>query len=138
MKVDLKGRLTIPASVLAALGSGTKFFITSEDGKFARVYPLKVWKEVERLLEGAHLPESDNLLLRAKYFGQLVTMDRQGRLLIPIVLRQSAHIEGEVDVLGYTKHLDVWNHHSFLKKLRRSLVTPRDEQILNRLLYTVN
>jgi MraZ protein len=135
LKVDLKGRLTIPANALAALGSGTEFFITSEDGKFARVYPLKIWKEVEKRLAAAHLPEADNLLVRAKYFGQPVTMDKQGRLLIPMVLRQSAHIAGEVDVLGYTKHLDVWNQHSFLKNLRRSSVTPRDEQMLNKLLY---
>ena len=132
MKIDVKGRLTIPANVLAALGSGTEFFITSEDGKFARVYPLKVWKEVERRLADAHEPASDKLLVRAKYFGQSVTMDKQGRLLIPMVLREAAHIEGEVDVLGYTKYLDVWNHHSFLKNLKRSSVTPRDEQVLIR------
>ena len=72
MKIDVKGRLTIPANVLAAL-----------DGKFARVYPLKVWKEVERRLADAHEPASDKLLVRAKYFGQSVTMDKQGRLLIP-------------------------------------------------------
>jgi len=135
VKVDLKGRLTLPANVLAAFGSGTQFFITSEDGKFARVYPLEVWKEVERQLADAHLPEADKLLLRAKYFGQLVTMDKQGRVLIPVILRESAHIEGQVDVLGYTKYLDVWNHHSFLKTLRRSSVTPQDERMLSRLLY---
>jgi MraZ protein len=135
VKVDVKGRLTIPANVLAALGTGTDFFITSEDGKFARVYPLKVWREVERQLADAHLPATEKLLVRAKYFGQLVTIDKQGRLLIPIVLRQSAHIEGEVDVLGYRKYLDVWNHHSFLKKLKSTSVTPRDELVLNRLLY---
>ena len=117
MRVDQKGRLTIPANVLAALGKGIEFFITSEDGKFARIYPLKVWKRVESRLAGAHLPKSDKLLIRAKYFGQLVTMDKQGRVLIPIVLRLTAHIKGKVDVLGYTKHLDVWNHDSFLKNL---------------------
>jgi len=135
VRVDVKGRLTIPANILAALGSGTDFFITSEDGKFARVYPVKVWKGIERRLADAHQPASEKLLVRAKYFGQFVTMDKQGRLLIPMVLRESAHIEGEVDVLGYTKYLDVWNHDSFLKNLKRSSVTPRDEQVLNRLLY---
>jgi MraZ protein len=83
-----------------------------------------VWKEVERRLADAHEPASDKLLVRAKYFGQSVTMDKQGRLLIPMVLREAVHIEGEVDVLGYTKYLDVWNHHSFLKNLKRSSVTP--------------
>ncbi len=94
-----------------------------------------MWKEVERRLADAHLPTTDKLLVRAKYFGQLVTIDNQGRVLIPIVLRESAHIEGEVDVLGYSKYLDVWNHQSFLKNLERTSVTPHDEQVLNRLLY---
>lgn len=134
MKVDVKGRLTIPANVLAAFGSGTEFFITNEDSKFARVYPVKVWKEIERRRADTHQPATGKLLTRAKYFGQSVTIDKQGQVLIPMVLRASAHIEGEVDVLGYAKCLDVWNHQSFLKNLERTSVTPHDEQVLNRLL----
>lgn len=135
MKVDSKGRLTIPANLLTALNSGTDFFITSEDGKSARIYPLKVWSGIEKRLIAAHVPKSDKLLIRAKYFGQEVTIDKQGRVLIPIVLRQTAHIKGEVNVLGYTKYLDVWNHGIFVKNLKRDSVTARDEKTLSRLLY---
>jgi MraZ protein len=135
VKIDPKGRLRIPANALLALGACTKFFITSENGKSARVYPLNVWIEVEKRLGGTGVQNSNNkkLLTRAKYFGQAVTMDKQGRVLIPVVLRQTAHIKGEVAVLGYSRYLEVWNHTSFLKSMKRSSVTARDEETLNRM-----
>jgi MraZ protein len=137
VKIDPKGRLRIPANALSAVGDCTKFFITSQDGKSARVYPLRIWNQVEKRLAGTHPHNSkkQKLLIRAKYFGQAVTMDKQGRVLIPIVLRETAHIKGEVDVLGYSKYLEVWNHTSFLKSLKRSSITARDDETLNRILY---
>jgi DNA-binding transcriptional regulator/RsmH inhibitor MraZ len=101
------------------------------------VYPLSIWNEIERRLAGKH-PHSSNkqkLLIRAQYFGQAVRMDKQGRVLIPIFLRETARIKGEVDVLGYSKYLEVRNHSSILKSLRRSSITARDDQTLNRILY---
>ena len=128
VKIDSKGRLRIPANARSALGDCTEFFITSEDGESARVYPLRTWNEIEKLLADAHLR-------RAKYFGEAVTMDKQGRVLMPFVLREIAHIKGEVDVFGCSKYLEVWNHTSFLKNLERSSVTARGEETLNRMLY---
>jgi MraZ protein len=137
VKIDPKGRLRIPTNALSELGHCTEFFITSEDGKSARLYPLRIWNEVEKRLAAAHLRNSNmqKLLLRAKYFGQAVTMDKQRRVLIPVVLRETAQIKGEVDVLGYSKYLEVWNHSSFLKSLKRSSLTAGDEETLNRVLY---
>ena len=108
VRIDPKGRLRIPANALSSLGDCTDFFITSEDGKSACVYPLGIWNEVEKRLTERHLHDGDkeNLLTRAKYFGQAVTMDKQGRVLIPFVLRETAQIKGEVDALGYSKYLE--------------------------------
>ena len=138
VKIDPKGRLRLPANARSALGRCTEFFITSEDGESARVYPLRIWNEVEKRLAGSHVLNGNKqkLLVRAKYFGQAVTMDRQGRVLIPVVLRETAHIKGEVVVLGSSKYLEIWNHTSFLKNLKRSSITARDEETLNRMLYS--
>jgi MraZ protein len=137
VKIDPKGRLRIPVNMLGALGDCTEFFITSEDGESARVYPLNVWKEVEKQLADTRVLDSrkQKLLIRAKYFGQVVTMDKQGRVLIPVILRETAGIRGEVDVLAYSKYLEVWNHGSFLRTLRRSSITVQDENTLQRMLY---
>ncbi len=135
-KVDQKGRLKIPADLLVTLKElGTDFFITAEDGESVRIYPLQIWKEIEKGLWrlGAYNRNRQKLLTRAKYFGQTVTIDNQGRVLIPAVLRKTAQMKGEVDVLDYDNYLEVWNHARLVNKLKRSPVTAQDEDALNRL-----
>jgi division/cell wall cluster transcriptional repressor MraZ len=120
LRIDQKGRLKIPAHLVASLTSlGTSFFITSEDCQSVRIYPSLIWAEVERRLVRLSIRSraKQRLLLRAKYFGQAVQMDEHARLLIPVILRKAADIEGEVDVLDYKTYLEVWNHSRFLKTL---------------------
>src|SRR5439155_10992582 len=106
-------------------GSGTEFFITSEGGSSVRIYPMQVWSQVEERRE--------HLCCRTKYFGQAVAMNNQGRVLIPIVLRSSAHMRGGVDLLDYLNYLEVWNHAQFLKNLKSSPITAQDKKMLSKL-----
>src|SRR5439155_890514 len=124
--IDQKGRLKIPATLVPELkGSGTEFFITSEGGSSVRIYPMQVWSQVEERRE--------HLCCRTKYFGQAVAMNNQGRVLIPIVLRSSAHMRGGVDLLDYLNYLEVWNHAQFLKNLKSSPITAQDKKMLSKL-----
>jgi MraZ protein len=135
-RIDNKGRLKVPASLLATLKEfGTEFFITSEDGDSVRIYPRQVWTEIEKRLVHlcSHNRHRQRLLIRAKYFGQTVMMDEQGRVLIPAVLRETAQMKGEVDVLDYENHLEVWNHFRLISNMKRQPVTTQDENALNRL-----
>jgi DNA-binding transcriptional regulator/RsmH inhibitor MraZ len=78
VKVDQKGRLKIPADLLAKLRKfDTEHYITSEIGDCVRIYPVKVWKEIVNRLErlSSHNRNGRKLLARAKYFGQTVSMD---------------------------------------------------------------
>src|SRR4029077_20580163 len=136
LKVDQKGRLKIPVTLLTAFkGPGTEFYVTSEDGNSVRIYPMRVWNEVQAQLECLclHNASTQKLLARVKYFGRAVTMDKQGRVLIPIVLRNSAQMKGAVDVLDYVNHLEVWNHARLMKNLRSSPITAREVKTLNEL-----
>lgn len=138
VKIDNKGRLKIPANLVNGLKElGTEFFIASEDGQSARIYPLRVWAEIEKQLVklSAHDKNMEKLLVRAKYFGQTVNMDVHGRVLIPSLLRKTALIRGEVDVLDYPNYLEVWNHTRFVKNLNRSPITEQDELLLDRLAH---
>jgi MraZ protein len=134
LKVDAKGRLKIPVTLLTAFkGPGTEFYVTSEDGNSVRIYPMPVWNEVQGQLEHLRLnsASTQKLLARVKYFGRAVTMDKQGRVLIPIVLRNSAQMKGAVDVLDYVNYLEVWNHARLMKNLMGSPTTAQDEKTLN-------
>jgi MraZ protein len=135
-RVDQKGRLKIPVTLIPMLkGSGTELYVTSADGYSVRIYPMQVWNQVEERLERLcpHNRNNQNLLVRAKYFGRAVTMDKQGRVLIPIVLRSSAQMNGAVDIFDYLNYLEVWNHAQLLQDLQSSPITAQDEMTLNKL-----
>ena len=85
---------------------------------------MQVWSQVEERRE--------HLCCRTKYFGQAVAMNNQGRVLIPIVLRSSAHMRGGVDLLDYLNYLEVWNHGQFLKNLKSSPITAQDKKMLSK------
>jgi MraZ protein len=134
LKIDQKGRLKIPMTLLTTFKEpGTEFYVTSEDGNSVRIYPMPVWNEVQGQLERLrlHSANTQKLLARVKYFGRAVTMDKQGRVLIPTVLRDTAQMTGAVDVLDYVNYLEVWNHARLMKNLRSCPITAQDEKVLN-------
>src|SRR5215470_2792457 len=131
--VDEKGRVKIPADFLGQLRKlGSKFYVTSAKGDHARVYPMKEWEAIERKLakRSSYEPTKRKFLERANYFGQVVEVDGQGRILIPPVLRESAQMKGEVDIQGQLTYLEVWNHARFLEQLNRNPITAEDEKVL--------
>jgi transcriptional regulator MraZ len=134
--VDEKGRVKIPADFLAELRrTGSKFYVTSASGEYARIYPMKVWEDIEKKLakKSSHNAVKQKFLSRTNYYGQVVEVDGQGRILIPPVLRESAEMKGEVDVQGQLTYLQVWNHARFLDQLNRNPITAEDEKALDEL-----
>ena len=134
--VDEKGRMKIPADFLALLRkTGKKFYVTSETGGMARIYPMKAWEEIEKKLAkvSSHNQAKQKFLARTNYYGQVVEVDGQGRILIPPVLRESAEMKGEVDVQGQLTYLEVWNHARFLDQMKRNPITAEDEKVLDEL-----
>jgi len=134
-RVDEKGRLKIPAAFLAPLRERNveEFFVTSWDGKFARLYPIDEWARLEKRLSqaGSVNPARKKFLNLVNYYGQQVGLDTQGRILIPTVLRESAAVKGEVTVLGAITCLDVWNRQRYLEDLRKNQLTPEDLKVLD-------
>jgi len=132
-KVDEKGRLKIPSVFLDELKEyGNQFYITSPTGESARIYPMKVWSEIEDKL--AQLPSTNvakrKFLMRTSYFGQQAELDGQGRLLLPAVLREAAQTMGEVDVFGALNYLEVMNHTRVLDKMKNEPYTDADDTAL--------
>ncbi len=134
-RVDEKGRLKVPTEFRAYLDQafpGGNFYITSFGGQNARIYPQKEWERIEEKL--AALPTMDptkqKLLSRTNYYGQVVELDGQGRLLIPPVLREAAQMRGSVAVLGYLRHLEVWNEERLVGEMKSSPFTDADKQTL--------
>ena len=112
-RVDEKGRLKVPAEFKRVIDEkyAQKFYITSVDGAIAQVYPFEEWERIEQKLAAlsTYNPTKKKFLTRTNYYGQVVEMDGQGRLLMPQILREAAQIRGEVAVLGNLTYLEVRN-----------------------------
>ena len=76
-------------------------------------------------------PTKKKFLSRVNYYGQVVEMDGQGRLLIPQLLRDSAEIKGDVAVTGNLTYLEVRNLQLYRKEIEEQAFTPEDEQTLD-------
>ena len=129
-RVDDKGRLKIPADFRKFIEDkyGADCFITSIDGEHAILYPMPVWYDFQARL--AKVPSTSiakqKMLERVNYYGHAATIDGQGRVLIPSVLREVAGIADDVVVLGNNDHLIVWNEERIQKRLAKSPLTPED------------
>lgn len=134
-RIDEKGRLKVPNTFRTLMESkyGRELFITSLTGEYVRLYPMPVWQELEQKL--ATMPSTNpsklRFLDRVNYFGQIGELDTQGRVIIPVRLREAATMNGDVDVLGQVSYLDVWNHDRFLLKLQRDPYTDDDARALS-------
>jgi MraZ protein len=132
--IDDKGRLKVPTAFRTLVENkyGRELFLTSLTGEYMRVYPMPVWLDIEEKLSrvpSTH-PAKLRYLDRISYYGQPGELDTQGRILIPVRLREAASMSGEVDVLGLFNYLDVWNHDRLLSKMQREPFTDDDARSL--------
>ncbi len=134
-RVDEKGRLKVPAEFKRVIDEkyGTQFYITSLDGKVAQLYPFEEWERIEQKLAALSTfnPTKKKFLDRVNYWGQMVELDGQGRLLMPQLLRDSAVIKGEVAVTGNLTHLVVRNLEQYRKEIEEQAFTSEDEKTLD-------
>jgi len=98
--VDEKGRLKLPVDVQTFLGGfgDEKLFVTSIDGRIARIYPISVWKGNEKVLEelATHDPDAaDAIIFMANHYGADGKVDPQGRVTLPTDLRRTLALENQ-------------------------------------------
>jgi MraZ protein len=133
-KIDEKSRLRLPAKFRRDLPEtqDNSYYVTSDDGKCAQIYPIPVWERVAQKFQEP--PRMDPAKIKfqrvTSYYGLLTQMDPQGRILIPASLRDDAQINGDVVVIGKSDHLEVWNDELFRKNLKDDPLTLEERERL--------
>jgi MraZ protein len=109
-RIDPKGRLPIPAAFRRALGDAPSVVATVLDQCLA-VYPTSEWERLEAQLVA--LPAFSKSV---KALTRLLTsraadceIDVQGRILLPLPLRQAAGLERDATVIGVLNRFEVWS-----------------------------
>ena len=138
-KFDGSGRIKIPEKFRTAIEEqyGKELFITSLTDESVQIYPLPVWERLSGVSEeGAlHLkPAVRKFMLRVNRKGSQYQIDSKGRILISQALREEAKLEEEVEVIGLSNHLEVWNKEKLDESLEEKPLTNEDFEEIAELL----
>ena len=98
--VDAKGRIIMPAKFREILGE--EFVVTKGLDGCLFVYPNKEWENIENKFREIPLTTKDARKFSRFFFAGAADceVDRQGRVLIPSVLREFAGLNKEVVLVG--------------------------------------
>lgn len=111
--IDAKGRVVVPSRFRETIRSGEpandRLMVSRLDGCLVG-YRMKEWEALEnKILLKA---ETDKNLRNFKriFIGNAseCVFDRQDRILIPPTLRNFAHLEKEIILVGVIDHFEIW------------------------------
>ena len=108
--LDSKGRLTIPAKFRDKLASGLVVTRNPSD-QCLLLMPMPEWTTLSERIDELPIANRRNALLRRMIFSAAEDLkpDRQGRILVSTRLREFAHIDTEVMVVGMNRYIELWD-----------------------------
>ncbi len=107
--IDAKGRLIVPSKFRESLGD--EFVVTKGLDGCLFVYSAQEWESMEaKFREMSQFSKEARKFARFFFAGAAVCeADKQGRVLLPAVLREFAGIEKDVVLAGVVNHIEIWS-----------------------------
>ncbi|NQT70845.1 MAG: division/cell wall cluster transcriptional repressor MraZ [Desulfobacteraceae bacterium] len=132
--IDLKGRIIVPArfrEIIKADDNNGIMISRMDSGLVA--YTLTEWRKIEnRILSLAE--KSDNMRrFRRVFIGGAFECpcDKQGRILIPPMLRQYAELSREIVLVGVLDHFEIWSREKWEKENLHMEKDMKKEEVRN-------
>lgn len=130
--LDDKNRLTLPARFRDSFAAG--LVLTAGMDGCLYVYPRAEWERLvaSRLATLDPLSRGDRMVQR-HFFASAAEArpDRQGRVMVPALLAQRAHLSREVVVVGVYDHLEIWDRKAWRAQVEE--LEGRVEDVADRL-----
>jgi len=111
--IDNKGRVAIPVKFRKMLGK--KAVITRGLDYCLFLFPLKEWETLAQKLVKLPLAKADSrAFVRLMLAGAVdISLDSQGRILIPEYLRKYAQLKKQVVFAGLYNRIELWDQHTW-------------------------
>jgi len=108
-RVDEKGRVPIPSKFRSELREGV--VLTPGMEKCISCYPLPEWKKMAAALTSGSVTRSKLRKLNRAIFATAfhLHIDGQGRIALPLKLREYAEIGDEAIITGANNYFELWN-----------------------------
>ncbi len=108
-KIDKKGRLAIPFQCRNQLGESAVLCRDIYGKECLCLYPESAWESFTESVNAMPSVEGNRLKRFLYSYSSNVEFDAQGRILVPLKLREHAHLESGVAVIGMGERLELWN-----------------------------
>ena len=111
--IDAKGRMIVPSKFREQLGD--EFVVTKGLDGCLFVYPNEEWQNIEEKFRNVPLTSKDARKFSRFFFAGATTceVDKQGRILIPSVLREFASLQKDVVFVGVGSRIEIWSKESW-------------------------
>ena len=114
INLDAKGRLSVPArqrESLLDVSAGSIVVTIDTQSSCLVMYPLREWERIERDVQ--NLPTLNPVVRRFQRlvlgYASDLDLDSNGRILLPGALREYAHLEKRVVLVGQGNKLELWS-----------------------------
>jgi MraZ protein len=107
--LDDKGRVILPAKFRHLLESGA--YMSKGRERCLAVYTTEGWNQVaQQVQESAKRGQRERLAAAAFFAGATdAAPDKQGRVVIPPVLREYAGLDRDLVIAGQFTHIEIWD-----------------------------
>lgn len=107
--LDIKARLIVPARFREELG--VRFVATKGLDNCIFIYPFDEWKIIEGKIRSLPFTRADVRSFARFFFSGAIELelDKQGRIVLPQNLREYAHIDKELVIIGVGSRLEIWS-----------------------------
>ena len=109
--IDAKGRLIVPSKFREILGD--VFVVTKGLDGCLFVYDNEEWKLFEEKLRALPITNKEARQFVRFFLAGAAGVDKQGRILIPNVLREFAGLTKDVVLVGVGSRIEIWGRERF-------------------------
>lgn len=111
--IDVKGRVTVPSNyrkILMEEAGGQLVVTIDTEARCLLLYPLSRWLTIEEELERLPSFQPATRRIQRLLIGHAtdLELDRQGRILLPPLLREYAGLDKTVMLVGQGKKVEIW------------------------------
>ena len=113
-QIDSKGRITIPANyrtLMVEEASGSLVVTIDTEYPCLLLYTFPAWQAIEEKLESlpSFQPAARRIQRLLMGHATEVELDRQGRILLPNLLRDYATLDKTAILVGQGKKIEIWS-----------------------------
>lgn len=133
LNLDIKGRLTLPTKIRDPIleACAGKLVVTIDQSQCLNIYPLPKWEEIEAQLEKAETSDDAVIAFKRLYVGHAaeVEMDAQGRISLPVILREWAALDKKVMLIGQIYKFELWDEQAWFEHNKQNMQDKKEGRL---------